>query len=187
VRFLTSAYTRRHESKSQHRRRRPSRSSPIARLPRRRPPSAVSDRSEGPAFPRDGDHLLARFRLTPADASGESDHPHTTPALRQRHASSGYDGLLLDEDAVVRDRDCGPGDCARNGSQVRWVGSRRPGSDDRSAPKQQAATTGPGVAKRSRGKRALGWSLRLSARPASRDRLPSRAIAPSGVPGRLDS
>ena len=31
-----------------------------------------------PAFPRDEDKLLTRFRLTPADASGESDHPDTT-------------------------------------------------------------------------------------------------------------
>ena len=29
-------------------------------------------------MPREEDQLLARFRLTPADASGESDHPHIT-------------------------------------------------------------------------------------------------------------
>jgi hypothetical protein len=72
------AYTRRHESKSQHRRRPPSRSSPIAQPTPPGAPICVSGQSEGPAFPRDEDHLLARFRLTPADASGESDHPHTT-------------------------------------------------------------------------------------------------------------
>ena len=42
------------------------------------------------------------------------------------------------------------------------------------------------VAKQSRGKRALGWLMPLSARPASRGRLPSRAITPPGVPGRSD-
>jgi len=34
-----------------------------------------------PAFPREEDHLLARFGLTPADASGESDHQHTTTGI----------------------------------------------------------------------------------------------------------
>ena len=33
---------------------------------------------DGPAFVQEEDRLLARVRLTPADASGESDHPRTT-------------------------------------------------------------------------------------------------------------
>jgi hypothetical protein len=48
-----------------------------------RPPhrlrSTMSGRLGSPAFPRDKDQLLTRFRLTPADASGESNDPDTTP------------------------------------------------------------------------------------------------------------
>jgi hypothetical protein len=44
----------------------------------RRPSGAVTGHLDGPAFPREEDQLLARCRLTPAWASGESDHPHIT-------------------------------------------------------------------------------------------------------------
>ena len=52
----------------------------VARPPR---PSAPS-----PGFPREEDQLLARFRLTPADASGKSDHPRPTAgatAMPRKH------------------------------------------------------------------------------------------------------
>ena len=58
----------------------------VARPPR---PSAPS-----PGFPREEDQLLARFRLTPADASGESDHPR--PAAGATAMPIGHPGCCLD-------------------------------------------------------------------------------------------
>jgi hypothetical protein len=46
----------------------------------------VRDQSEGPAFPREEDQLLARFRLMPAEASGEAITRTPRPALPQCHA-----------------------------------------------------------------------------------------------------
>ena len=79
---LASAFDALRESKAGPHCKAPGRSAPRHRCasPPRRPRGAMSGRHGSPAFPRDEDQLLTRFRLTPADASGESDHPDTTTA-----------------------------------------------------------------------------------------------------------
>jgi hypothetical protein len=119
------------------------------------------------------------------------------PLLCLCHEPSSRGWLLLGQDATVRDRRRGPGDCARHRSQVRWIGSQavalggqRPAlQDDRSLRKQQPAATGPVVALRSCRSRRAHDRIRIRApgHRASAHRRPLDAATSIGFAARSSS
>jgi hypothetical protein len=100
---------------------------------------------------------------------------HETP--RDRISEAGA-GTPAGEDRSA----CSPPVSSASSRDYVWspkLKPRRSGARHQSTRQRGRAGVIGFVAKRSRGERALSWSTRLSAWPASRDRLPSKAIVPS--------